>query len=34
MSIKNSFEKELKNKLLIEKVGNQSEEMVLLRAFK
>ena len=28
------FEKELKNKLLIKTVGNQSEEMVLLRAFK
>ena len=34
MSIKNTFEKELKNKLLMKTVGNQSEEMVLLRAFK
>ena len=34
MSMKKSFEKELKNKLLIKTVGNQSEEMVLLRAFK
>ena len=34
MSIKSSFEKELKNKLLMKTVGNQSEEMVLLRAFK
>ena len=34
MSIKISFEKELKNKLLMKTVGNQSEEMVLLRAFK
>ena len=32
--MKKSFEKELKNKLLIKTVGNQSEEMVLLRAFK
>ena len=34
MSLKNSFEKELKNKLLMKTVGNQSEEMVLLKAFK
>ena len=34
MSIRSSFEKELKNKLLMKTVGNQSEEMVLLRAFK
>ena len=34
MSIRNSFEKELKNKLLMKTVRNQSEEMVLLRAFK
>jgi Ca2+-binding EF-hand superfamily protein len=34
MSFKNSFEKELKNKLLMKTVGNQSEEMVLLKAFK
>ena len=34
MSIRTSFEKELKNKLLMKTVGNQSEEMVLLRAFK
>ena len=34
MSMKNSFEKELKNKLLMKTVGNQSEEMVLLKAFK
>ena len=34
MSMKSSFEKELKNKLLMKTVGNQSEEMVLLRAFK
>ena len=32
--MKGPFEKELKNKLLIKTVGNQSEEMVLLRAFK
>ena len=34
MSLRISFEKELKNKLLMKTVGNQSEEMVLLRAFK
>ena len=34
MSIKSSFEKELKNKLLMKTIGNQSEEMVLLRDFK
>ena len=34
MSLKNSFEIELKNKLLMKTVGNQSEEMVLLKAFK
>ena len=34
MSLKNSFENELKHKLLMKTVGNQSEEMVLLRAFK
>jgi len=34
MSMKTSFEKELKNKLLQKTVGNQSEEIVLLRAFK
>ena len=34
MSMKTSFEKELKNKLLMKTVGNQSEEIVLLRAFK
>ena len=32
--MKNSFEKELKNKLLMKTVGNQSEEIVLLKAFK
>ena len=32
--MRSPFEKELKNKLLIKTVGNQSEEMVLLRAFK
>ena len=32
--MKAPFEKELKNKLLIKTIGNQSEEMVLLRAFK
>ena len=32
--MKSPFEKELKNKLLIKTIGNQSEEMVLLRAFK
>ena len=32
--MKNAFEKELKNKLLIKTIGSQSEEMVLLRAFK
>jgi len=34
MSMKTSFEKELKNKLLQKTVGNQSEEIVLLKAFK
>ena len=34
MSMKTSFEKELKNKLLMKTTGNQSEEIVLLRAFK
>ena len=34
MSMKTSFEKELKNKLLMKTVGNQSEEIVLLKAFK
>ena len=34
MSLKKSFEKELKNKLLMKTVGNQSEEMALLKAFK
>ena len=34
MSLKNSFENELKHKLLMKTVCNQSEEMVLLRAFK
>ena len=33
-TLKTSFEKELKNKLLMKTIGNQSEEMVLLRAFK
>ena len=32
--MKTPFEKELKNKLLIKTIGNQSEEMILLRAFK
>ena len=32
--MKTSFEKELKNKLLMKTVGNQSEEIVLLKAFK
>ena len=32
--MKNAFEIELKNKLLIKTIGSQSEEMVLLRAFK
>ena len=32
--MKNAFEKELKNKLLMKTIGNQSEETVLLKAFK
>ena len=34
MSMRDLFEKELKNKLLMKTVGNQSEEIVLLKAFK
>ena len=34
MSMKTSFEKDLKNKLLMKTVGNQSEEIVFLKAFK
>ena len=33
-SLKNTFEKELKNKLLMKTVGSQSEETVLFKAFK